>query len=171
MERAAGDNAEDLYHLIGSGAAEATTHPKWHMKWGSVVPVSGVNMSDEPMVIRQGHRVATGTKLQADNVARVDQQGGASIVYADQVARVEWTKPQHGVPEEEIAQGESFVKADHEETEMKAREEGTMLGEMIKDVEHKAGDWRRGKSCGEIIEGTKEESRNREYLEWRYGAN
>ena len=98
------------------------------------------------MVTRQGHRVAVGTKLQADNVARVEQQGGASIVHADQVARVEWTKPQLGVPEEEIAQGGSFVEADHEETERKAREEGTMSGGMIKDMEHKAGDWRRGKA-------------------------
>ena len=88
-----------MYQQIGSGAAEATTHPKWHVKWGSVVLVSGVNMSDEPMVIRKGHRVAVGTKLQADNVVRVEQQGGASILHADQVARVQWAKPQHAVPE------------------------------------------------------------------------
>ena len=96
------------------------------------------------------------TKLQADNVARVEQHGGASILHADQVDRVEWSKPQYGVLEDEIAQGESFVRADHEETERKAREEGTMSGEMIKDMEHKEGDWRRGKSWREIIEGTKE---------------
>ena len=104
------------------------------MKWGSVVQVSGINLANEPMVIRKGHRVAVGTKLQADNVARVEQQGGASILHADQVARVGWSKPQYGVPEGEIAQGESFVSADHEETERKAREEGTMSGEMIKDM-------------------------------------
>ena len=53
------------------------------------------------------------------------------------------------------------MEAGHGETERKAREEGTMSGEMIKDMEHTAGDWIRGKSWKEIIEGTREESRNR----------
>ena len=34
-------------------------------------------------------------------------------------------------------------------------------------MEHKVGDWRRGKSWREIIEGTREGGRNGEYLEWR----
>ena len=51
--------------------------------------------------------------------------------------------------------------------ERKAREEGTTSGEMIKDMEHKVGDWRRGKSWREIIEGTKEGGRNGQYLAWR----
>ena len=56
--------------------------------------------------------------------------------------------------------GASFVHADHEETERKAKEEGTMSGEMIKDIEHKEGDWRRGRTWKQIVEEAKEGTTN-----------
>ena len=36
--------AEELRTTVGNGAAQAVTHPRWHDKWGSVIPVSGVNL-------------------------------------------------------------------------------------------------------------------------------
>ena len=84
------------------------------------------------MVIRKGDRVAMGTKLAGEQVARVEEQAGASFVYAD-----------------------------HEEVERKAKEEaangweGTMSGNMLKDMEHKEGDWRRGKTWKELVEATR----------------
>ena len=63
--------------------------------------------------------------------------------------------------------GASFVHADHEETERRAKEEGTMSGEMIKDIEHKEGDWRRGKGCRQVIEDTRQEGRENQFQEWK----
>ena len=97
--------------------------PPRHEKWGSVIPINGINLDDEPLVIMKGDRVAVGTQLHSEQVARVEQQAGAS-----------------------------FVHADHVETEKKAKEEGTMSGEMIKDTEHKEGDWRRGNGWRQVID-------------------
>ena len=63
--------------------------------------------------------------------------------------------------------GASFVHADHEETERKAKEEGTMSGEMIKGIEHKEGDWRRGRTWKQIVEETKEGERERQFQSWK----
>ena len=105
---------EELRRTVGNGAAQAVTHPRWHDKWGSVIPVSGVNCSEEPMVIRKGNRIAVGTKLTKDQVAMVEDQAGAN-----------------------------FVHGNHEEVDRKATEEaadcweGTTSGDMPKDMEHK----------------------------------
>ena len=110
---------------MGNGAAQAVTHPRWHTEYGSVTPISGINCDSEPMVIRKGDRVAVGTKLAGEQVARVEEQAGASFVYAN-----------------------------HEEVEQRAKDESTMSGSMIKDIEHKEGDWRKGKTWKERVEAT-----------------
>ena len=42
-----------------------------------MIPISSVNCSGEPMVIRKGERVAVGTKLAEEQVERVEEQAGA----------------------------------------------------------------------------------------------
>ena len=137
-ECAAEETLESLHRAVGNGTAQTVTHPKWHDEWGPVIPINGINMDDEPLVIRKGERVAVGTRMHSEQVARVEQQAGAS-----------------------------FVHADHEETERKAKEEGTMSGEMIKDIEHKEGDWRRGRTWKQIIEDTKEGEREKQFQGWK----
>ena len=116
----------ELRRSVGNGAAQAVTHPRWHTEYGSVIPISGVNCDSEPMVIRKGDRVAVGTRLAGEQVARIEEQAGASFIYAN-----------------------------HEEVEQRAKEEGTMSGSMIKDIEHKEGDWRREKTWKEIVDATR----------------
>ena len=95
---------------MGTGAAQAVIHLRWHTEYGSIIPASGINGDSEPMVIRKGDRVAVGTKLTGEQVAMVEEQAGASFVYAD-----------------------------HEEVEQRAKEEGTMSGSMIKDIHRTQG--------------------------------
>jgi len=129
---------EELRRSVGNGAAQAITHPRWHTEFGSVIPVSGINCDNEPMVIRRGDRVAVGTKLAGEQVARVEEQAGASFVYAS-----------------------------HEEVEQQAKEEGTTSSSMIKDIEHKEGDWRRGKTWKELVEATKSGEREKQFQVWK----
>ena len=73
-ECAAEDTLENLHKAIGNGTAQAATHPNWHPKWGPVIPINGIDMADEPLVIWKGKRVSVGTQLRSEEVARVEQQ-------------------------------------------------------------------------------------------------
>ena len=42
---------ESLHKAVGNGTAQPVTHPKWHDEWGPVIPINGINMDDEPLVI------------------------------------------------------------------------------------------------------------------------
>ena len=137
-ECAAEEMLEKINRAIGNGTAQAATHPKWHEKWGPVMLINGINLDDEPLVIRKCDRVGVGTQLHSEQVARVEQQAGAS-----------------------------FVHSDHEETKKGAKEEGTMSGEMIKDMEHKEGDWRRGNGWKQVIEDTRQGEKEKQFQEWK----
>ena len=97
--------AEELRVSMGNRAAQAITHSRWHAEYGSVIPVSSINCDSEPiaMVIRKYDRVAIGTKLAGEQVARVEEQAGASFVYVN-----------------------------HKEVVQRVKEEGTMSGRMIR---------------------------------------
>ena len=63
-----------LQQLLTSGTAETTTSPKWHDQLGTaVIPVNGINTSEEPMIIKAGARVAVGCKLASNTVALLQQ--------------------------------------------------------------------------------------------------
>ena len=110
-----------MTQLLGSGTGQTTTHPKWNDGLGTaVIPVNGINTSEEYLVIRKGEQVAVASKLSASTVAAI--QGG----------------PQP----EEMCDG------------------GTVVSGMRTDTEHDAGDWRRGLSWKQVINGTKEPHRN-----------
>ena len=42
-----------------------------------------------------------------------------------------------------------------------------MSGEMIKAIEHKEGDWRRGKGWKQVIEDTRQGEREKQFQEWK----
>ena len=63
-----------LTQMITSGTAETVTSPKWHEQLGTaVVPVNGINTTDEPMIIRAGERVAVGCRMASATVALLQQ--------------------------------------------------------------------------------------------------
>ena len=63
-----------------------------------------MNLSQEPLFIRKGQRLAMGSLLNSEQVARVEEYARSGTTYAD-----------------------------HDETERKAREEGTMSGKISKN--------------------------------------
>ena len=66
--------ADQQEQHIGSGACSGITHPKWHERIAQVtIPVNVINCSDEPMVIRQGTKIAMATKLHRDTSRAVNQ--------------------------------------------------------------------------------------------------
>ena len=63
-----------LNRQLSSGTAETATRPKWHDQLNTaVVPVNGINTSEEPLIIRIGERVALGTKLASTTVALLEE--------------------------------------------------------------------------------------------------
>ena len=63
-----------LSRQLSSGTAETATRPKWHDRLNTaVVPVNGINTSEEPLIIRVGERVALGTKLASTTVALLEE--------------------------------------------------------------------------------------------------
>ena len=64
-----------LMEEVGAGTVDCITAAKWDADCGrAVVPISGVNTTDEPMVFRAGQRVAEATKLHSSSVNNIGQQ-------------------------------------------------------------------------------------------------
>ena len=66
-----------LMEEIGAGTVDCITSAKWDEECGrAVVPISGVNTTDEPMVFRGGQRIADATKLHSSTVNNLTEHRG-----------------------------------------------------------------------------------------------
>ena len=64
-----------LMEEVGAGTVDCITAAKWDEDCGrAVVPISGVNTTDAPMVCRGGHRIAEATKLHSSSVNNLVQR-------------------------------------------------------------------------------------------------
>jgi hypothetical protein len=66
---------EEIELMIGSGTAEGIVRPAWDDN-SAVLPVHGVNASDEPLIIRKGQQIGVACRLSADTVANVREGTG-----------------------------------------------------------------------------------------------
>ena len=73
------DLLEVLQQQLGSGMADTVTPPAWHHELGTAaVPVNGINLSSEPLVIRKHQRVAVGCRLASSSTVATLQEDRAA---------------------------------------------------------------------------------------------